>query len=163
MLEAKSCLRFEVRDGPTGVSTIVIAVIVIVVVAVGALAYYYYGTSTSTSSTTLTSSSTSSSGSITPVQVVLPAGVGSSQSLNFAPSTIKVVIGVNNTIVWSDQDSTPHHVVSVSVPSGASSFDSGVMNNGGTFSVTFSVAGTYQYHCAFHPGWMKGTIVVVQG
>ena len=83
--------------------------------------------------------------------------------MNFVPSTIKVVVGVNNTITFMNQDSTSHDIASTSVPSGASSFDSGTMAQGATFKVTLTVAGTYQFHCTFHPSWMQGTIVVVKG
>ncbi|TMI74540.1 hypothetical protein E6H11_02390, partial [Candidatus Bathyarchaeota archaeon] len=50
-------------------------------------------------------------------------------------------------------------VTSVSVPSGASNFDSGQMNYTATFKVTFSVDGTYNYVCSYHP-WMHGTVIV---
>ena len=33
----------------------------------------------------------------------------------------------------------------------------------GSLTVTFTVAGTYMYHCQFHPGWMRGTIIVKSG
>ncbi|MGI0090172.1 MAG: cupredoxin domain-containing protein [Nitrososphaerales archaeon] len=33
------------------------------------------------------------------------------------------------------------------------------MNPGSNFSVTFTVPGTYQYHCNIHP-WMNGIIIV---
>jgi plastocyanin len=35
----------------------------------------------------------------------------------------------------------------------------GLYTSGGTYSYTFATAGTYPYHCAFHP-MMTGTIVV---
>jgi plastocyanin len=55
-----------------------------------------------------------------------------------------------------------HTVTSTSVPSGAASFNSGDMALGAKFTVMFTVPGTYQYYCAYHP-WMVGTITVVQG
>ncbi len=94
------------------------------------------------------------------VSVILPNGVGSNPTLNFNPMNIVIVIGVNNTVQWVDQDSVPHTVTSISVPTGAKAFDSGPLNLGQTFLVTFTVRGTYRYNCAFHPGWMVGSIVV---
>jgi plastocyanin len=81
-------------------------------------------------------------------------------SLNFAPSTLTVAAGA--TVTFLDNDtSAPHDVVWDTVPTGASPAASPqVMNFGQTFSVTLTVPGTYTYHCAFHSGWMKATIVV---
>lgn len=101
--------------------------------------------------------STSSQGA---VNVILPNEVGSNPSLNFKPANIVLVIGVNNTVQWVDQDPTPHTVTSTAVPAGAKAFDSGTINLGGSYTVTFTVPGTYKYYCTFHPGWMVGTIVV---
>jgi plastocyanin len=112
-------------------------------------------------STTFESSSSSISSSPAVVDVILPSGVGTNTSLNFTPWTIRVMIGVNNTIIWTDHDSTPHTVTSVSVPSGEKQFDSGTLREGATFSTSLTVAGTYEYHCQYHPGWMKDTIVVI--
>jgi plastocyanin len=63
-------------------------------------------------------------------------------------------------VTWKNNDPVPHTVTSTSVPSGANSFDSGNMNGNATYTVTFTVDGTYQYKCTYHP-WMHGTINVV--
>jgi len=39
------------------------------------------------------------------------------------------------------------------------SFDSGNIGAGGSYSRTFSVAGTFNYHCTIHAG-MNGKVVV---
>lgn len=103
------------------------------------------------------SASTAESG----VTVIIPNGVGSNQSINFEPAKITVVVGVNNTVRWVEDDPVPHTVTSTSVPEGANSFDSANMDKGATFSVTLTTPGTYQYDCTYHPGWMKGTIIVI--
>jgi len=95
-------------------------------------------------------------------QIDIPPGVGANQSQTFSPETITVVVGVNNTILWTQNDITPHTVTSVQVPGGVESFDSANMNKGDVFSVTLNVPGTYLYHCSYH-SWMKGTIVVKSG
>ncbi len=130
-----------------GISTTTVIVIVIAIVVIGGLAYYFYTVQRSSAKTTVATS--------------IPSGVASNTALSFTPSTIKVKVGVNNTIVWTNQDSTQHTVTSGSVPSGAASFDSGNISPNNTFTVTLTVTGTYQYHCSIHPGWMKGTVVVV--
>jgi plastocyanin len=102
------------------------------------------------------------------VTVKIPAGAGAGPNAapGYAPDSVKVVIGVNNTVVWTNGDTdnggTDHTVTSTSVPAGASSFDSGIMAAGATFTQTFTVPGTYQYHCSLH-AWMTGMVVVEEG
>jgi plastocyanin len=74
------------------------------------------------------------------------------QNFAFNPATLNVQVGTK--VTWKNLDSTAHHVVS---DTGA--FDSGVLNNGQSYSFTFNQAGNYPYHCSIHPS-MKGTIVV---
>jgi plastocyanin len=75
-----------------------------------------------------------------------------------------VVVGVNNTINFVDQDSqsgAPHNVHWLTQPSGASAPDSPIiMTAGQTFTVTLTAPGTYTYDCSIHPAWMKGTVIV---
>lgn len=73
------------------------------------------------------------------------------QSFAFSPSTITVP--VNTTVIWTNKDSAAH-----TVTSDTPAFDSGTMNNNGTFSFKFTTAGTFPYHCAFHSG-MKGQVI----
>jgi plastocyanin len=100
------------------------------------------------------SSSTTAGGS---VSVSIPAGVGSSQGLNYAPASVTVAKG--GSVVWKNNDPVPHTVTATSFPSGASPFDSGNMNPNAIYTVTFTVDGTYNYVCSYHP-WMHGTVIV---
>ena len=118
--------------------------------------------STSTGTSTTSSSTSSSVTQAGTVQIFLPLDVGNNESLNFQPSKLKVVIGVNNTIVWNDLDYVQHTVKSVSVPTGAKTWDSGILNQGQTFTQVLTVPGNYKYVCTIHPDWMIGTIQVVQ-
>lgn len=121
------------------------------------------GSATSDGSATTTGSTSAKSASLTinsTTYIAIPFGVGSIESLNFQPSGITVVVGVNNTIVWNDLDAEQHTVTSLSVPAGAAKFDSGILNQGQTFTVTLTVPGTYRFYCTIHPTWMRGTIVV---
>jgi len=97
-------------------------------------------------------------------RVSIPTGAGNpSGAPGYAPDKITVVIGVNNTVTFVNNDGSVHHTVtSTSVPSGAASFNSGDMAGGATFTYTFTVPGTYQYDCVYHP-WMTGTVTVVAG
>lgn len=101
---------------------------------------------------------------VTTVQVSIPAGAGSPTGApGYAPDKIVVVIGVNNTVEWTNNDiaaGTHHTVTSSLVPSGASSINSGDMAPSATFTYTFTVPGTYDYYCVYH-SWMTGTVTVL--
>jgi len=70
----------------------------------------------------------------------------------FSPGTITVP--VNTTITWKNNDNMAH-----TVTADDNSFDSGNIGAGSSFSRTFSVAGTYNYHCTLHAG-MNGKVIV---
>jgi len=107
-----------------------------------------------------------SGGTSTPVagvKIIIPNGVNLNHALDFTPSTVVLVIGVNNSVTWVNQDTTDHTATFTVVPAGvtASSVSASDVPPGTSFGpVTFTVAGTYDYHCQFHPGWMRGTIIV---
>jgi plastocyanin len=127
-------------------------------------------TSTTTSTTTSTSSSTSTTtnSSSSGATVILPQGVGSDQSLNFQPSKFTLVVGVNNTVTFEDQDNTaPHNVWFTSIPSGATNPNTAdnqqtgyEILKGQSVSYTLTTPGTYTFECQFHSSWMQGTITV---
>ena len=71
----------------------------------------------------------------------------------FNPPTLEVPVGT--TVTWTNEDSAAHTVTS----DDGTTFQSGKMDQGATFSYTFTTAGTYAYHCEYHAG-MKATIVV---
>jgi plastocyanin len=73
----------------------------------------------------------------------------------FRPATIQVVIGVNNTIRRTNNDTNADHTVT----SYKGLFNSGNMLTGSSFTCTFVTAGTYYYYCIYHPE-MVGTVVV---
>jgi plastocyanin len=66
-------------------------------------------------------------------------------------------------VTWTNDDTAPHTVTSGVVVNNApepdGTFDSGIMNNGMTFSFVFSEAGEYDYYCMLHP-FMTGKVVV---
>jgi plastocyanin len=90
------------------------------------------------------------------VVVTMPAGVGSSNTLNYAPPSITVVIGINNTVTWVNKDQAIHTVTATD-----NSFNSGNILPGASFTYTFTTPGTFTYSCIYH-SWMKGTVVVKQ-
>ena len=72
--------------------------------------------------------------------------------LAFEPATVRLVAG--GTVTWRHNGVAPHTVTAED-----SSFDSGLVRAGGTFSHRFDRAGTFRYVCAFHPG-MAGTVEI---
>jgi plastocyanin len=113
------------------------------------------------------SSSSSSSGStpssVVGVKVVIPTGTSLNHNLDFTPSALVLVIGVNNSVTWFNMDTTDHTATFTVVPTGVtpSSISASDIPPGTSFGpVLFTVPGTYDYHCQFHPGWMRGTIIV---
>lgn len=99
------------------------------------------------------------------IAVFLPYGVSgqdagpsvSVQDNQFMPTTVEATVGA--TITWSNDGHSAH-----TVTADDASFDSGVLNSGDTFTMTFDAPGTYAYYCDFHGGpggqGMSGTIVV---
>jgi len=88
------------------------------------------------------------------VSIPINSGIDTS-SKGYSPDVIHVVIGVNNTVKWVNNDNSIHTVTSGT----AGLFDSGNLNAGQSWTFTFKTPGTYQYHCIYH-GWMTGTVIV---
>ncbi len=74
---------------------------------------------------------------------------------DFAYSPSQLAVNAGDTVKWTNLDSAPHTVTSDS----GSELDSDQLNKGQSFSHTFAVAGTYDYHCAVHPS-MKASVTV---
>ncbi|WP_426420518.1 cupredoxin domain-containing protein [Bradyrhizobium genosp. A] len=87
----------------------------------------------------------------------------------FVPTTVNISVG--DTVKWTNPGVITHSVTfdpaqatmasDVVLPVGVAPFDSGNMEEGATFSHTFTVKGTYKYVCKFHEAMgMAGTVVV---
>ena len=85
---------------------------------------------------------------------ILPNAANNETSPGYSPDVIHVVIGVNNTVTWTNNDQAAHTVTALDL-----SFDSGLLQPGQIYVHTFTAAGTYQYHCQIH-SWMTGTVIV---
>jgi plastocyanin len=112
-----------------------------------------YGNATSPTSAPVVVAPTTAPAANTPASA--PAGTEVKvQIANFAfsPSTLEVKVGT--TVTWTNADSAPH-----TVTADDGSFASNDLNQGASFSFTFTTAGTYAYHCGVHPG-MKATVTV---
>ncbi|MEE9202755.1 MAG: plastocyanin/azurin family copper-binding protein [Dehalococcoidia bacterium] len=89
-----------------------------------------------------------------------PAAGASADIQDFAFKLQEITVAGGTTVNWTNRDAAAHTVSSTSTP-GGQGFDSGTLSQAQTFSVTFTVPGTYQYQCNIHP-YMKGTIVVTE-
>ena len=81
------------------------------------------------------------------------ANVAATDQLAFSPNSTTVAVG--QVIEWKDTGTVAHNVTFDT----SSDATSPTLNPGDTWEVKFSVPGTYQYHCTFHPG-MNGTVTV---
>ena len=77
----------------------------------------------------------------------------------YSPGNLTVKVG--SIVTWVNMDPVAHKVTSSSVPSGASTFDSGVVLFGYSYNHKFNQPGVYHYYCTIHPN-MTGTIIVTQ-
>ncbi|MDE1852852.1 MAG: cupredoxin domain-containing protein [Thaumarchaeota archaeon] len=89
------------------------------------------------------------------VTVTIVPGAGTiTTSAGYSPETVVVVVGVNNTVTWINDDTLPHTVTARD-----GSFDSGNLNPGQSYNHTFDALGVFDYYCTYH-WWMHGTVVV---
>jgi plastocyanin len=71
----------------------------------------------------------------------------------FEPATLRVRVGT--TVVWQQEDTALHNVISAELPTLRSSD----LRRGDTYRHTFTQAGTFTYYCSYHAG-MTGTVIV---
>jgi plastocyanin len=76
------------------------------------------------------------------------------KSYKFSPAVIEVKVG--STVTWTNHDDFPHNVTLLTGPNKVSK-DVGI---GDSVSIPFTEAGTFYYHCSFHPQQMRGKVVV---
>jgi plastocyanin len=104
---------------------------------------------------------------------VAAATVKMTTQLRFEPAEVTIKRG--ETITWVNASPIPHTTTGdpdknpvkttrpelAQVPPGAEGWDSGLLNEGQSFSHTFTVAGEYKYFCIPHVlSGMLGTVVV---
>lgn len=81
------------------------------------------------------------------------ANAVSIEGMAFNPPSLTVP--VNTTVTWTNNDGITH-----TVTSDTGVFSSGNIGGGGTFSFTFTTAGTFPYHCSIHTEMVA--IIIVQ-
>ena len=134
--------------------TVGLIVSVLIIAAVGSIGYYQFvvapGLNTTSTTTTPTQVSCTPT---TCVNVTIPQGA-STQGPGYGPDSITLVIGKNNTVVWTNDDNAIHTMTATD-----QSFDSLNIVAGEVWQYTFTVPGTYTYICIYHPV-MRGTVTV---
>ena len=71
---------------------------------------------------------------------------------NFAFRPASITVKVRSTVTWTNGDQAPHNVT-------GGPLRSATMNQGNTYTYTFTKTGRYAYRCTIHP-FMTGTVVV---
>jgi plastocyanin len=111
------------------------------------------------------SSSVRAVGAALALLLVVPGTSGFAQSnasvemknLAFAPKEIHIAPG--QTVTWTNDDAIQH-----TITADDGSFDSGLLDQGATFSQEFDTPGAYQYFCQPHGGpggtGMAATVIV---
>ena len=111
------------------------------------------GTTPTTGTTNTPAATATQAGNTQTVMII----TDSSGSFAFSPTSLTIKAGT--TVTWKNTTTVGHTVTS----DDGRSFDSGTTNpiaaQSGTFSFTFTTAGTFAYHCSIHP-FMKATIIV---
>ncbi len=84
----------------------------------------------------------------------------------YVPAEIRATIGIENRVVWTNNDGVAHSVTSDDyVDQINGKFDSmdtiGLIPPGETFEFTFTKVGEYSYYCVPHPH-MTGKVIVVE-
>lgn len=95
---------------------------------------------------------TSPSSSASPAPAASPAVVVHMKNFAFVPASVTIHAG--QSVKWINDDSVSH-----SATANDRSWNSGELDNGQSWTYTFSAAGTYQYFCDDH-SFMKGTVIV---
>lgn len=73
-------------------------------------------------------------------------------NMAFQPANLQVKAGT--TVTWVNEDSAPHTATARD-----HSWDSGIFNQGQSWSYTFDTPGAYDYFCVVHP-YMTGKVTV---
>lgn len=111
-------------------------------------------TQTTAETTTFTTAQTSAEAG-EKVVISNPFSSSTDTGKTFHPPYVKVVIGINNTVTWVNEDTAAHTVTSVKML-----FDATIQPMQ-TFSYVFTKPGIYEYTCRLHP-WMSGAVEVVE-
>lgn len=95
---------------------------------------------------------------------IIPGSANPEQADNFIPKLVNIQLGVDNHVVWTNNDDTAHTVTPDHRASDSYSGDFGslgVIKPGETYEFLFTEANVVEYHCTPHP-WMKGSLEITK-
>lgn len=88
----------------------------------------------------------------TPFVVDGPQANVEMDDLDFSPRDLTINVGA--TVTWTNKEAAPHDATSDD-----DEWETDLLQEGDTGSITFAEAGTFPYHCTVHPN-MEGTVTV---
>lgn len=127
-------------------------VLAVVIIGVGAFLVVQNNNSSDDSGNDTTGSSSSQSSTSSDQENQNKVSI---VDMGYTPAKITVKKGTK--VTWTNNDDTTHTVTSDS----GSTMDSGSLDRGESYTVSFDTAGTYPYHCVFHTS-MTGTVTVTE-
>lgn len=86
------------------------------------------------------------------------------QEDNFVPKLVNVQLGIDNRVIWTNDDETPHSVTADHKYADGYSGQFGtpqLLKMGETYEFLFTEEAEIEYHCSPHP-WMKGKLVITK-
>jgi len=95
---------------------------------------------------------------------MIPGSASPEQQDNFVPKLVNLQLGIDNQVIWTNSDDTPHTVTPDHrhMDSYSGDFGSpGVVKAGENYEFLFTEPQEVHYHCSPHP-WMTGTIIVTK-
>jgi plastocyanin len=73
-------------------------------------------------------------------------------NFTFTPGNLQVPVGAK--VTWTNEDSAPHTATAKD-----GSWDTGILNQGESKTLTFAKAGDYEYYCKVHPSMIARVTV----
>ena len=95
---------------------------------------------------------------------IIMGSANTEQKDNFIPKLVNIQLGVDNEVVWTNNDDTAHTVTPDHRMADLYSGDfgsSGVIKPGAIYEFLFTEANVIEYHCEPHP-WMKGKLEITK-
>jgi plastocyanin len=95
---------------------------------------------------------------------IVKGSVDRTQTQNFLPKKQPIQLGIDNLVVWQNNDDTAHYVTPMKPFKDPYSgdFGSDAILPGKTYTFVFTQEGNIPYNCKVHP-WMTGEIDIQHG